>query len=75
MDLEAFLEAVLERSDDWPVEEKNDSANISNLDLDFMTRHPMLSYSYISVLVVMIVGGTLGNLVVCILTLNTDKQR
>ncbi|KAL5005518.1 hypothetical protein ScPMuIL_018974 [Solemya velum] len=61
MDLQTMFEIVAQRSDNW---ETGDSNSNSSLDIDFMTRHPTLSYSYLVVLGIFTVTGNIANLLV-----------
>ncbi|KAL5004079.1 hypothetical protein ScPMuIL_017535 [Solemya velum] len=62
MDLYDMFDIVAERTDDWYAD--SDERLNSSLDIDFMKRHPVLSYSYISVIGVFIVIGNIANFMV-----------
>lgn len=62
MDLSAVFEIVATRSDNWV--STDNFTNTSVLNIDYLTRHPVLSYSYIAILVFFTLVGNFGNFVV-----------
>ncbi|KAL5004137.1 hypothetical protein ScPMuIL_017593 [Solemya velum] len=62
MDLQAMFDIVAQRSDNWYGSSENTSN--SSLYMDFLTRHPSLSYTYLSVLGVLTIIGNIGNIMV-----------
>lgn len=73
MDLQAIFDIVARRSDDWldagAVEHSN-----SSLDIDFTTRHPFLSYSYLTLLGVLTIVGNVANLMVISISIHNDNR-
>ncbi|KAL5005491.1 hypothetical protein ScPMuIL_018947 [Solemya velum] len=63
MDLQAIFDIVAKRTDDWLDDGAKYNVN-SSLDIDFKTRHPVLSYTYLAILGVLTVIGNLANIMV-----------
>lgn len=62
MDLQTMFDIVAKRTDNWY--SASDNLTNSSLYMDFLTRHPYLSYTYLSVLGVLTVLGNIGNVMV-----------
>lgn len=62
MDISEFIRTVEERDDDWLG--GYEYQNGSNFDIDFISRHQILSYSYLAVLGAAMLLGNLGNILV-----------
>lgn len=57
-----MFDIVAKRTDNW--HSASDNLTNSSLYMDFLTRHPYLSYTYLSVLGVLTVLGNIGNVMV-----------